>query len=1152
MANTKYPLNGRPATLGDLVHEFALASSWPSKIAEQNEYDGWSTNLDSMQPFQSLIFQNLGDYEYEAISPYELVWFGDIYDQDTYDPITKMRKLIQMGDTSVYGFDRYIIASKISDESEIFNNGIPFRFIIPDKVTHPAMGDYGDDQEHYVYNYKLDNGQATVMYTLQCIIDTLQEIDDSGVLGNLRNPEHHDSIYLYLFGNDENDNTRIIRCDSNNFLYPLFYSIDLSTNLDTGILEIDATNKVYVKPTAYKDLGSFYWTNKNVQYSNYTTETNFNAPRVNNTGKSLDYLKRLIYYIALGTYKSFSDSDTIDVDKEFDDTVMKSLLLGSVQVQLLFYTYWFLNTQRYHTSFITACQFIKISDVTYLPKQPVLKCDLSLQRFIEDFTILNAVHEVNSMLPPGPLSPNTTIVINISYSAKYKNVGKRTESSFELPLTFLELKQISGNQESDLMWLCWQLPGGDPPELNNSNMIGYQYGNPDYFPFIENNDDYWSLKNIKWPAGNSYNLLISKKYFEQAKTDINFENGNCYADTYSLASYNNIMAEEVATKIKNYNRKLDDTPNTFAPGGLIRLHKRYQPKVAESSYYLDVALLRRKNYYYQETYASIEEDAEAEGNVEVHLYFEPVYHTGETVISANSTTEICSYRIGYSQPNPTTKEELDMLFSSRPNRHITIPYINSNDFRIYVSVKSLSGTMEYYISGDSLFKQTSSSSIEYVTFDNILIDKFAPHGIWYPYDQGPNIVTSQINNEYDSGSDSQVETQTELKVDSRNANSYTYYRMHFANGVGAEQVFYKNYIYFRMSPYTNTSSFKLRYLLPNNCKNSDLIPGIKSLGPGSAEDVYINKSDICFITYHPNDDINKTNMKYTVLTTREDDLAEATIGYISSGANTSENLILRLTAIQNKDVTGKDRYVYKQIRQAYDNESLIYITYMLYSSYDLDHIYYILKFQFIESTQIFNNITLNAAEFYPANVCKVYISFMPIYIFLVIIDTLPSGLSDAKVNKLSYKRIDSRNNNVIEEDDVNYVTNIENNGLKYMAASFINAHKKTGATVYTEKTIVYLKPENMSVKVNNQETDLSDPGNIFFNQYNVNIAYLRDENMEIGGQMNYMFKNNYEVDDQGKATINNINFITRINDQQKVIFKEQTLSAIRLTFREKT
>ena len=154
------------------------------------------------------------------------------------------------------------------------------------------------------------------------------------------------------------------------------------------------------------------------------------------------------------------------------------------------------------------------------------------------------------MLPPGPLSSNTSITININYSAKYRNVGKRTESSFELPLSFLELKQISGNTASDMVWLRWQLPGGDPPILNNSDMIGYQYGDPDYFPLIDN-DDHWSLKTIKWPSGNSFNLLIAKKYFEQAKTDINFENGNCYADTYSLTTYNNISAENVATKIKN-------------------------------------------------------------------------------------------------------------------------------------------------------------------------------------------------------------------------------------------------------------------------------------------------------------------------------------------------------------------------------------------------------------------------------------------------------------------------------------------------------------------------------------------------------------------------------------------------------------------------
>lgn len=1101
----------------------------------------------------------MGDDEYEAIQPYELVWFGDIYEQNTYDPATKMRKLIQMGDASIYGFDHYITASSISNEEKIFRDGIPFRFIIPDKVTHPAMDDYGDDQEHYVYNYKLDNGQATVMYTLQCILDVLQKIDDSGALSDKRNAERHDSIYLYLFGNDEEDDVRIIKCDEGN-LYPLFYTLDLSTNQDKQILEIDVNNKVYVKPTAYKDLGSFYWTNQNIQYSNYTTETDLNAPRVNNTGKSLDYLKRLIYYMALGEYKNFSDQDTEIVEKEFDNTVIKSLLLGSVQVQLLFYTYWFLNTQRFHTSFITACQFIKISNITYLPKQPVLKCDLSLQRIIEDFTILSARHEVETMLPAGPLSPNTQIIININYSAKYKNIGKRTESSFELPLTFLELKQISNNTESDLKWIRFQLPNVQAPELNNSNMIGYAYGNQDYFPFIENNDDFWSLKNIKWPAHDIANLKIDKKFFEQAKTDINFENGNCYADTYDLETYNNMTPENIADKIKKYNQRAVNIPETFAPGGLIRLHRTYQTNVPDSSFYLDVPLLRRKNYYYKETYASIQENPEAENNVEVHLYFEPVYHQGETVTAINSNTEICTYCLGYSQPNPSTEDELEALFLELPNRYITIPSIPTDDFRIYISVKSLSGTMEYYISGDSLFNQQGQSSIEYVTFDKILIDKFAPHGIWY--EQDPNIIVegSKNNMAYNPASDAQTETQTEIRLKSTNANNYTYYRMHFANGEDEEQVLYRNYIYFRMSKYsnsTNDSKFTIRYLLPSNCTSSDLISGIKSYGSGTAEDVYIDKSDICFVTYHPNDDINKTNMKYTVLTTTGEGHAEENVYYINNGTNAAENLILRLTAIQNKDVTGKNRYVYKQIRNVYPetDEKLIYVAYMLYSSHNFDYIYYIIKFKFIESDMVFNNITLNANEFYQGSACRVYISFMPIYIFSVIIDDLPSGLSDLKLNKISYKRINTRYNTVIEEGDVDYIPNIENlNGLNYMATSFINAYKKDGSTVYQEKTIVYLKPENISVKVDNQgtvqETVLSDPNEMIFNDYTVNITYLIDENIQIGEQMNFKFKNNYTIDDQGNPTTENIYFITK-TDEPMVIFKEQKLSAIRFTLRER-
>jgi len=89
MANSKFPLNGRYTTLGDLVHEYALSSIWP--VNPDSSY-GWDIN--DKQPFVKMVYTYLGNDEYEAKWPYELVWFGNIYSNDVYEPSTRMRKLL--------------------------------------------------------------------------------------------------------------------------------------------------------------------------------------------------------------------------------------------------------------------------------------------------------------------------------------------------------------------------------------------------------------------------------------------------------------------------------------------------------------------------------------------------------------------------------------------------------------------------------------------------------------------------------------------------------------------------------------------------------------------------------------------------------------------------------------------------------------------------------------------------------------------------------------------------------------------------------------------------------------------------------------------------------------------------------------------------
>ena len=90
--------------------------------------------------------------------------------------------------------------------------------------------------------------------------------------------------------------------------------------------------------------------------------------------------------------------------------------------------------------------------MTYLPTQPVLRCDLNIHRIIEQFLITSATHVRTTMLPAGPINEDTTITINISYVAKFKNIANETESSFELTVSFRHLRQLVDAGEGDFIW----------------------------------------------------------------------------------------------------------------------------------------------------------------------------------------------------------------------------------------------------------------------------------------------------------------------------------------------------------------------------------------------------------------------------------------------------------------------------------------------------------------------------------------------------------------------------------------------------------------------------------------------------------------------------------------------------------------------------
>lgn len=1178
MANSKYPLNGRYATLGDLVHEYALGSAWPTNKTSDadpgtNEFtEGWVIDDTRMnQPFTQMIFNDIGDNEYEAELPYALVWFGNVYAQDIYDPGTKMRKLVQVDDTSIYGFDRYIIASKISNSPEVFNKGIEFRFIIPDKISHSDLSN-GDDQSRYFYNYKLDNGEATVMYMLQQIIDLLMNPRYWEQSNPNRPPTFEDKtkrLREFLFGQADDEGNIHVTVNQTGggtqteTIQSLFYKnlwYDKETprpeDSDAAILEKDNQDRLFVKADAYNRLGSYWWTEMNVQYKNYTTEKvpsiipTVNTEEVIDSGiSSVEYmhLKELIYYTISGTYVKYNPNpaESNVVKDQFDvDNIQRSFLVSTDYTKLYYYCYWFLTTQRFHRSYVTGCEFIKISNVTYLPNQPVLRCDLSIQRIIEEFKILDAKHTVDSMLPAGPITDNTPITINISYSAKYANIGKRTESSFEITLTFKQINQIKGNTATYLMWIQFYLPdNARTPDLNNNLMDGYQYGNDDYFPVINNpNAKNWSLKTIKWPVWNRYtnlpyNLLINKSQFEAAKNDINFEGGNCYESTFNIKTYGNtITPSEVASKISNYTQNTEFNPNdSFPPGGMIRIRNCYtqvsEQQAQASSYYLDVPLIRRKNYYYKKTYAPAS-DTTATHNIDIHMYFEPAYHD-TTNARSYSSVGINLVILGKDVHQPETVSELEVLFD--PSSSDEYYSMSRKNTMYYLTIKSQSGTMEYYISGDSLFK--SDGTDEFIHFSNIYIDKFFSAGQeWYTEEGGTNFIENREEWDYSPSGDAKTETQSYLTVRSDQAQSFTYYRMYFSE-MGEEEVFNNNYIYFRVNNYIEgNSSFTARYLKPLNCKNTDYVPGISSMG--SVQDVFLDKTKICFVTYHE-DIIERMNIVHTELDFYSNN-AERKLYYIKNNTDQDKDIIFKVSSIwHNEDP--HDRYIYSMMPNS--QGSPVYIAYTYRSSYNYKDLYLILRFVFTNSADndIFKPIKIETGKIYMHSACKLYISLMPIYMFCFIGYQYPEGISNLQLNKLYYKRDGS-------EEEFEYTPNVdESQTLAYMVASFMNG------------TDVYMKPDSVTLKLNGTTIDLGDSA--LYQDYYVGLEYSiveitdNNNNGEIrsyGPTSNNQFKNNDELDD-GEPAETNINYICyNVSSNNRVRFRANTLNMIRVSIHSKT
>lgn len=151
--NTKYPTNGRYATLGDIVQEYR-------DYATVDITDSSTISL----------------MEYIGEQPYELVWFDNVYSNTEKDNEGKSMKIIQ--DDSSSNYDRYILASELQSNS---NKVFTFYIVRALPCSIAKYNTISNIATSYYFNYKTSNGESTLLYTF----NEIKNLADSSQLEDL-------------------------------------------------------------------------------------------------------------------------------------------------------------------------------------------------------------------------------------------------------------------------------------------------------------------------------------------------------------------------------------------------------------------------------------------------------------------------------------------------------------------------------------------------------------------------------------------------------------------------------------------------------------------------------------------------------------------------------------------------------------------------------------------------------------------------------------------------------------------------------------------------------------------------------------------------------------------------------------------------------
>ena len=706
--NTKYPINGRVATLNDIVHEYGASSSWP----KSTKYTFLDTSNIVSQPFQNLVFKATLDANNKFVGerPYEIVYFDNVYSTTERDTTGKHMKIIQKNDSDVFSGlypggisgHEYIKAGDVANPLKIIEGKYGFKFIVASQ----------NDKKQYYYNYRTSTGEATVMYALRNIIKILKE-NDKNLLTCIQQ--------LFIPKIDKDDNKT----------YP----------------EIDnIINNNELKTDAYKYLGDFIWTYKNIRIKNYTT-----------TEQSILNIASAKGYLNLDTNTRSSINDVLNdwVGNNIDNNY--SYNQESQYNQLKYYLNIFANSQRFFVSYVTGFRFGKISNKSYLQIDPVLRCDLGVLRIYESLIIISAIHDWQTALPAGEITYGTSINIILKYKVKYKNIQTYSSPIITTigPITFNDIKKyreptIKGDNEETIENDIWytlktyvtekdnqapSIPYGEKYDENTKYYDKtYKYGTT-YFPALPS-DEFstidssvstisYSLQDLRWPANEDLQLS-SIKAVEESRNNPKFSNPN-NPSAKNAVDTNNISAFGTDTSIT------DIVSRGIAPFGILRIHNSLEltdKNKKTSAYYIDTSIYRCKNYYY------IDQSDQSSDTATVNAYFTPRYKSYSPYI------EIPIYRtdenINSTELLGKFKNILDTL-----GNYYSMP---SNLNTLYFTVQSGSAKTITYASG--YIKKQDNNDAKYTnnnTFEFYYINP-EDNTSWIKYTDSDIIVTAQPQN----------------------------------------------------------------------------------------------------------------------------------------------------------------------------------------------------------------------------------------------------------------------------------------------------------------------------------------------------------------------------------------------------------------------